>query len=80
MEKMRIEIWGKIKGKIFMKLSEQAAWQYENIREIAMRKALEKAIEVKQKQNEDKILMKCNEIKEQYIKELFPILYKASSQ
>ena len=46
---MRIEMRGIIKGKIFMKISEEAAGQYESSRKIAMRETLEKAIEGKQK-------------------------------
>lgn len=80
MENMRIKICVVIKEKIFMKISEEAARQYESSREIAMREALEKAIEVKKKENEDIIRMICNQIKEKYMKELFTLLYKASSQ
>jgi hypothetical protein len=45
-----------------------------------MKEALETAIEVRQKENEDRILANCNKIKDRCIKELFPHLYKASSQ
>ena len=70
MENIRIKMCGVIKGKIFMKASEEAARQYENIREIAMTEALETAIYVRQKENEDSIRKKCNEIKEQVIEKL----------
>ena len=71
---------GVIKGKIFMKVSDEAAEQYESRRKRAMKEALETAIEVRQKENEDRILANCNKIKDRCIKELFPHLYKASSQ
>ena len=80
METTRIEMRGVIKGKIFMKASEEAAEQYESSRKRAMNEALETAIEVIKKENEDRILAKCNKIKDQYIKELVPGVYKTSSQ
>ena len=49
MKTKRIEIRGMIKGKLFMKLSEEAMRQYESSRERAMREALETAREVKLK-------------------------------
>ena len=63
-----------------MKVSEEAAEQYERSKKKAMIEALEKAREVKQKQNEDRILMMYNQIKDRCTKELFQHLYKAFSQ
>jgi polyphosphate kinase len=79
-QNIRIKMCGVIKGKTFMKLSEEVERQYESSRERAMREALETAIEVRQKENEDRIRKKCNEIKEQVNKKLIQLLYKASSQ
>jgi hypothetical protein len=78
---MREKIGRVIKEKIFMKIGEEAARQYESSRQIAIREALEIANEVKQKENEDKrIQIKCNEIKEQCINDIFSLLFKAFSQ
>ena len=74
MEKMRIEMSGVVKEKIFKQVSEEAAGEYESSREIAMREALVKANEVR------KLAMKCNQIKEQYFKKHFQLFYHALSQ
>ena len=81
MENMRIEMSGVVKEKIFKEVSEEAAGEYESSREIALRQALVKASEVSKMENEDrKLAMKCNEIKEQYFKKHFQLFYHALSQ
>jgi hypothetical protein len=80
MQNMRIKICGVIKANIFKKVSEDAAGQYVSSKEIAMKEALEKARRVKYMKKEDRMLKICNQIKEKYIKELFPHLFKAFSQ
>jgi hypothetical protein len=81
MENMRIEMSGVVKEKILKEVSEEAAGEYESSREIAMREALVKASEISKMENEDrKLAMTCNQIKEQYFKKHFQLLYLASSQ
>jgi hypothetical protein len=76
MKKIRIEMSGVVKEKIIKEVSEEAAREYESSREIAMREALVKASEISKMEKEDrKLTMTCNQIREQYFKKHFLLLY-----